>query len=110
MRKASKRPGMAGPSWKRRRAAAAQRIISGRRISAGGICRPAVRRESAGGAQIPLVEHPGSVVVVALDADELVAVRQTRPGARGQTLELPSGKLGPGETPAQAAGRGAARG
>ena len=55
--------------------------------------------------QIPLVEHPESVVVVALDAGELVAVRQTRPGARGQTLELPSGKLEPGETPAQAAER-----
>jgi ADP-ribose pyrophosphatase len=55
--------------------------------------------------QIPLVEHPESVVVVALDAGELVAVRQTRPGARGRTLELPSGKLEPGETPAQAAER-----
>ena len=55
--------------------------------------------------QIPLVEHPESVVVVALDAGELVAVRQTRPGARGRTLELPSGKLEPGETPEKAAAR-----
>ena len=55
--------------------------------------------------QIPLVEHPESVVLVVVDDDELVTVRQTRPGARGQTLELPSGKLEPGETPPQAAAR-----
>ena len=55
--------------------------------------------------QIPLVEHPESVVIVALVERELVAVRQTRPGSCGQTLELPSGKLEPGETPAQAAER-----
>lgn len=56
-------------------------------------------------AQIPLVEHPESVVIVALAAGELVAVRQTRPGSGGQTLELPSGKLEPGESPEQAAVR-----
>ncbi len=54
---------------------------------------------------IPLVEHPESVVLVVLDGDELVAVRQTRPGSGGQTLELPSGKLEPGESPEQAAVR-----
>ena len=55
--------------------------------------------------QIPLVEHPESVVIVAVDEGELVAVRQTRPGSGGKTLELPSGKLEPGETPPQAAER-----
>jgi ADP-ribose pyrophosphatase len=54
---------------------------------------------------IPLVRHPESVVLVVLDGDELVAVRQTRPGAPEPTLELPSGKLEPGETPVQAAVR-----
>jgi ADP-ribose pyrophosphatase len=52
---------------------------------------------------IPLIEHPESVVLVVEDGDELVCVRQTRPGAAGTTLELPSGKLEPGETPAEAA-------
>jgi len=55
--------------------------------------------------EIPLVEHPESVVLVVLDGAELVAVRQTRPGPGAQTLELPSGKLEPGETPEQAAVR-----
>jgi ADP-ribose pyrophosphatase len=32
-------------------------------------------------------------------------VRQTRPGSGGQTLELPSGKLEPGESAADAAAR-----
>jgi ADP-ribose pyrophosphatase len=54
---------------------------------------------------VPLVEHPPSVVIVARDGDELVCVRQTRPGAGGTTLELPSGKLEPGETPGVAAAR-----
>lgn len=52
-----------------------------------------------------LVQLPESVTIVALDGDELVLVRQTRAGANGQTLELPSGCLEPGETPAEAAVR-----
>jgi 8-oxo-dGTP pyrophosphatase MutT (NUDIX family) len=52
-----------------------------------------------------LSEHPDSVVIVPLDGDRLVVVRQTRPGATEPTLELPSGKLEPGETPADAAAR-----
>ena len=54
---------------------------------------------------VPLIEHPESVVLVVQDGEELVCVRQTRPGARGTTLELPSGKLEAGETPAEAAVR-----
>jgi ADP-ribose pyrophosphatase len=52
-----------------------------------------------------LVDHPESVVLVAVEGDELVAVRQTRPGTRERTLELPSGKLEPGESPEDAAAR-----
>jgi 8-oxo-dGTP pyrophosphatase MutT (NUDIX family) len=54
---------------------------------------------------VELVEHPPSVAIVAVDDDELVLVRQTRPGASQRTLELPSGKLEPGETPREAAAR-----
>jgi ADP-ribose pyrophosphatase len=54
---------------------------------------------------IPLVEHPESVVVVAVEGDLLLCVKQSRPGSRGATLELPSGKLEPGETAAAAAVR-----
>jgi ADP-ribose pyrophosphatase len=52
-----------------------------------------------------LVEHPPSVAIVAVDDDDLVLVRQARPGAREQTIELPSGKVEPGETPREAAER-----
>ena len=52
-----------------------------------------------------VIEHPPSVVIVAVDDGELVLVRQTRPGASERTLELPSGKLEPGETPREAAAR-----
>jgi ADP-ribose pyrophosphatase len=54
---------------------------------------------------VPLVEHPDSVVIVAVEGDLLLCVRQERPGSRGLTLELPSGKLEPGESPAAAAAR-----
>jgi len=54
---------------------------------------------------VQLVEHPPSVAVVAVDGDELVLVRQTRPGASERTLELPSGKVEPGETLRGAAAR-----
>lgn len=52
-----------------------------------------------------LVQHPESVAIVALDGDELLLVRQTRPGAPEKTLELPSGTLEDGETPEDAVGR-----
>lgn len=52
-----------------------------------------------------LVQHPETVAIIPIDGDEVVLVRQTRAGAAGTTLELPSGKLEPGETPAQAVTR-----
>ena len=44
-------------------------------------------------------------MVVALDGDEIVVVRQSRPGADSRTLELPSGKIEDGESPEEAAVR-----
>lgn len=52
-----------------------------------------------------LVEHPPSVAIVAVEGDDIVLVRQTRPGADERTLEVPSGKLEPGEAPHEAAAR-----
>jgi 8-oxo-dGTP pyrophosphatase MutT (NUDIX family) len=54
---------------------------------------------------VELIQHPESVVIVALDEDEIVLVRQTRPGANGRTLELPAGCLEESETPEEAAAR-----
>ncbi|MFN8185516.1 MAG: NUDIX hydrolase [Gaiellales bacterium] len=52
------------------------------------------------------IHHPESVTLVVVDGDELVLVRQSRPGAPGtRTLELPAGSCEPGETPAEAAAR-----
>jgi ADP-ribose diphosphatase len=53
-----------------------------------------------------LVDHPGSVAVVAVDAeDRIVLVRQTREAARTELLELPAGTLEPGEEPLACAQR-----
>jgi ADP-ribose pyrophosphatase len=57
-------------------------------------------------ASVALIEHPPSVVLVVTDGDDLVVVRQGRPGAgRGAVLELPAGTLEPGETAIEAADR-----
>ena len=41
-----------------------------------------------------IVDHPGSVAIVAVDAeDRVVLVRQTREAARAELLELPAGTL-----------------
>ena len=52
-----------------------------------------------------LIEHPETVIVLAVEDDEIVLVRQSRPGADGRTLELPAGCLEEGETPEEAAVR-----
>ena len=52
------------------------------------------------------IRHPESVTLVVLDGEELVLVRQSRPGAAGErTLELPAGAVEPGESPEEAAAR-----
>jgi len=53
-----------------------------------------------------IVEHPGAVTIVAVDADENVAlVRQLREAARRRLLELPAGTREPGEEPLATAQR-----
>jgi len=54
---------------------------------------------------VPLVDHPDSVVIVAVEGDQVLCVRQPRRGPGKDTLELPSGKIDPGESPLEAAGR-----
>lgn len=47
-----------------------------------------------------IVEHPGSVAVVAIDGDgRVVLVRQLREAARAELLELPAGTAEAGEDP-----------
>lgn len=53
-----------------------------------------------------IVEHPGSVAIVAVDRDRrLVLVRQFREAARRALLELPAGGLEQGEEPLESAQR-----
>jgi ADP-ribose diphosphatase len=53
-----------------------------------------------------IVEHPGSVAIVAVDGDERVwLVRQVREAARKQLVELPAGARDEGEEPLEAAKR-----
>jgi ADP-ribose pyrophosphatase len=53
-----------------------------------------------------IVEHPGSVAIVAVDADQRVwLVRQLREATRGQLVELPAGARDEGEEPLGAAKR-----
>jgi 8-oxo-dGTP pyrophosphatase MutT (NUDIX family) len=65
-----------------------------------------------------VLEHPGAVVVVPVEDDRVLMVRQPREAVERLTLELPAGKLDvPGEEPlecarrelAEEAGRAAAR-
>jgi ADP-ribose pyrophosphatase len=53
-----------------------------------------------------IVEHPGAVVIVAVDREGQVAlVRQLREATRKHLLELPAGTLDPGEEPLTTAKR-----
>lgn len=53
-----------------------------------------------------VVDHPGSVCVLALSTeDRIVFVRQHRPGIGRGTLELPGGRLRPDEAPEDCARR-----
>ncbi len=47
--------------------------------------------------QREVIQHGGAVAMVALDADEVLLVRQYRAGAQKALLELPAGGLEPGE-------------
>lgn len=51
------------------------------------------------------LKHPGAVVVLAKDGDDLIFVKQYRYAVGMEMLEAPAGKLEIGEDPAEAAAR-----
>lgn len=66
----------------------------------------AVRLPDGRVAQRDVIRHPGAVAVVALtDEGKMVLVHQYRTPIEQVTLEIPAGKLDPGEDPADAAAR-----
>lgn len=65
-----------------------------------------VRLPGGGIAHREIVEHPGVAAIVALtDAGEVVLVRQYRKTVESALLEIPAGKLDPGESPMACAQR-----
>ena len=53
-----------------------------------------------------VMDHPGAVVIVPVDDDQVLMVRQPREAVERYTLELPAGKLDhPGEPPLECARR-----
>jgi ADP-ribose pyrophosphatase len=56
--------------------------------------------------ELDIVRHPGaSAVVPFVSVDEILLIRQHRHAAGGAILEVPAGKLDPGDTPEQCAAR-----
>lgn len=77
---------------------------SARRVYEGSLLGLTV--EEWGGHAREIVEHPGAVAVVAVDAEGFVTlVRQLREPARKRLLELPAGTAEPGEDPLTTAKR-----
>ena len=84
-------------------------LLSRQRVFEGsffGLDRDRLRLPNGAEAELEVVRHPGACVVVPLDAEGNVhVVRQYRHATDGWLLELPAGKLDPGEAPAQCAAR-----
>jgi 8-oxo-dGTP pyrophosphatase MutT (NUDIX family) len=78
-------------------------LIDRREIYSGRVIQVSVDDvELPNGMRIPLemVRHPGGAAVVAIDAqDRICLLRQFRHAAGGYIVELPAGKLEPGEPP-----------
>jgi ADP-ribose pyrophosphatase len=56
--------------------------------------------------ELDIVRHPGaSAVVPFVSVDEILLIRQYRHAAGGSILEVPAGKLDPGDTPEACAAR-----
>jgi ADP-ribose pyrophosphatase len=80
-----------------------ERLLSGRVFD---VVRARLAFPSGLAQDLVLVEHPGAVAIAAVDArGELVLVRQYRHAAREVLLEVPAGRLEPGEAPLAAARR-----
>lgn len=86
-----------------------EREIERRYVHAGRMIRVRVDRvELSNGRETTreVVEHPGAVAILAeTEAGELILVRQYRYAIRDVSLEIPAGKLEPGEDPNTAAQR-----
>ena len=70
------------------------------------IAREQVRLPNGRTVELDIVRHPGaSAVVPFVSVDEVLLIRQFRHAAGGSILEVPAGKLDPGDTPESCAAR-----
>lgn len=82
---------------------ASQRIFEGRIFD---VVRESVRLPSGLEQDLTLIDHPGAVAIAALDGDgRLVLVKQYRHAAGDWLIEVPAGRVEPGESRADAARR-----
>ena len=78
-------------------------IFRGRIIS---VRQDEVTLPNGGRVTLDVVHHPGAAAIVAVDADDTVALlRQFRHAVGGYIWEVPAGTLGDGEAPADCARR-----
>lgn len=85
-----------------------ERVLSSRRIFEGRIIGVRVDEVEAADGHVStreVVEHRGAVGVVCVHDDEVVLVRQYRHATGEALLEIPAGKLDPGEEPEATARR-----
>ncbi len=83
-------------------------VIASRRLHDGWVRVRADTLRYPGGREsaVEVVEHPGSVTIIAFDEEGLLLlVRQYRHPAGRELLELPAGTLDPGESPERCAER-----
>lgn len=71
-------------------------VFSGRMLR---MDRDTVRLPNGAEATREVVRHPGAVGILPFNGDELILVRQYRYPIEQITLEIPAGKLDPGEEP-----------
>lgn len=70
------------------------------------LARETVRLPNGRTVELDIVRHPGaSAVVPFVSLDEVLLIRQYRYAAGGSILEVPAGKLDPGDTPEACAAR-----
>jgi ADP-ribose pyrophosphatase len=70
------------------------------------LAREQVRLPNGRTVELDIVRHPGaSAVVPFVSVDEVLLIRQFRHAAGGSILEVPAGKLDPGDSPEACAAR-----
>jgi len=80
-----------------------QKIFKGKLLS---IYRRLVKQDDGSIWERETASYDGSAAaIVAIDGDQVVLIKQFRPSVEETLLEIPAGKIDPGETPEQAAKR-----